>query len=161
MLLKILAKADDTRLLKATEGLCTGTYQIAITRHNAEELHGVVRNERGVEYHVAVWSGWAVCSCPDSRLRTTVCKHAVALALHAIRHPNPLREEAEQDRAAAGPARNRRLILSVMMGSGLGRLLFRLGRSLRLRMFVARRVADNGHEPGREVTKFTDDLKTS
>jgi hypothetical protein len=81
MLLTILSKADDARLLKATQGLCTGVYHCTITRRSAEELQGVVRNEQDAAYHVSVWDGWVVCSCPDSRHRAAVCKHAIALVL--------------------------------------------------------------------------------
>jgi len=106
MLLTILSKADDTRLLKATEGLCTGVYRCTITRRSAEELQGVVWNGQGVAYHVSVWAGWSVCSCPDSRHRSAVCKHALALVLYAIRHPaDP--PQSEQRDPAPPPARLR------------------------------------------------------
>jgi hypothetical protein len=155
MLLTILSKADDTRLLKATQGLCTGVYHCTITRRSEEELQGVVLNEQGAEYHVTVWDGWAVCSCPDSRHRAAVCKHAIALVLYAIRHPeNPSQEEAEQASSAAGPGVGRSLILSSMMSSKLGRSLFRLGRSICLFMLRARRFAGTGHELRRKWLPF-------
>ena len=129
MLLTILSKADDTRLLKATQGLCTGVYHCTITRRSEEELQGVVLNEQGAEYHVTVWDGWVVCSCPDSRHRSAVCKHAIALVLYAIRHPENLPQgKGVQACSAAGPAADRRLTLSPITNSRLGRSLFRLGR---------------------------------
>ena len=106
MLLTILSKAESARLLKATEGLCTGTYHITVTRRSAEEVQGVVLNSKGTEYHVTVWAGWAICSCPDSRHRSAVCKHALALVLYAIRHPaDP--PQSEQRDPAPPPARLR------------------------------------------------------
>ena len=130
MLLTTLSKADDVRLLKGTEGLCTGVYHCTITQRSANELQGVVLNDQRVKYHVIVWDGWAVCSCPDSRHRATVCKHAIALALYAVRHPeNPPQGGGVPARSAAGPHADRRLTLSSMTKSRLGRSLFRLGRS--------------------------------
>ena len=104
MLLTILSKAESARLLKATEGLCTGTYHVTVTRRSAEEIQGVVLNGQGTEYHVAVWAGWAICSCPDSRHRGAVCKHALALVLYAIRHPADLPQNEQHDPAPL-PAR--------------------------------------------------------
>ncbi len=104
MLMTILAKADNIRLLKATEGLCTGTYHVTVTRRSAEEIQGVVLNNKGTEYHVTVWAGWALCSCPDSRHRGSVCKHALALVLYAVRYPaDP--PQSEQRDPAPPPAR--------------------------------------------------------
>src|SRR5713226_7036872 len=124
MLLTILTKADDTRLLKATQGLCTGAYHCTITQRSAEELQGVVWNGQGTAYHVSVWDGWVVCSCPDSRHRAAVCKHAIALVLYAIRHPeNLLQGRGVQTCSAAGPGANRRLTLSPITYSRLGRSL--------------------------------------
>ena len=131
MLLTILSKAESARLLKATEGLCTGTYYITVARRSVEDLHGVVRNEQGAEYRVTVWAGWVVCSCPDSRHRAAVCKHAIALVLYAIRHPeNLLQGGGVQACSAAGPGADRRLTLSLIANSRLVRSLFRLGRSV-------------------------------
>lgn len=161
MLLTIIAKADNARLLKATQRLCTGVYRCSITRHSAEELHGVVRIEQGATYSVAVWDSRVVCSCADSRYRAAVCKHTIALALHAIRHPEtPPQASNEPGGATAGPSGNRHLILSLMMSSRLGRFFFRLGRFVRLIVFRARHFAGNGSELSREVTSITDDLKT-
>jgi SWIM zinc finger len=152
MLLTILSKADDVRLLKGTEGLCTGVYHCTITQRSANELQGVVLNDRRVKYHVTVRDGWAVCSCPDSRHRVTVCKHAIALVLYAIRHPeNPPQGGGVPARSAADPHADRRLTLSSMTKSRLGRSLFRLGRFVYLLMLIAKRLAGKGHELGRKL----------
>lgn len=109
MLLTILSKADDTRLLKATQGLCTGAYHCTITWRSAEELQGMVWNGQGTVYHVSVWDGWIVCSCPDSRHRTAVCTHAIALVLYAVRYPKNLWQGGgEQACSAASPYADRR-----------------------------------------------------
>jgi SWIM zinc finger len=44
---------------------------------------------------VVLTGGQAFCSCPDAIYRKSVCKHAVTLALHAIR--NPQEPKPQQD----------------------------------------------------------------
>ncbi len=51
-------------------------------------------NGDGKEYGVVLTEGQPFCSCPDSMYRKGICKHAVALALHAIRTPKVEAEEA-------------------------------------------------------------------
>src|SRR5215471_16330535 len=84
---QILAKVDGQRLQKAVEGLVSGSYSITVTEQSETELRGFVANGDGKEYGVVLSEDHAFCSCPDAMYRKGVCKHAVVLALHAIRNP--------------------------------------------------------------------------
>src|SRR5262249_24832496 len=90
----VLATAEPGRLLKATEGIAAGAYTITVTGQSEAEVSGFVANGDGKQYGVVLTAARAFCSCPDSMFRHTVCKHAVVLALHAIR--NPQTEAAEE-----------------------------------------------------------------
>jgi uncharacterized Zn finger protein len=52
----------------------------------------------GKEYGVVLSEGQAFCSCKDALYRKGVCKHAVALALYAIRNPQGKVEAKEETR---------------------------------------------------------------
>jgi uncharacterized Zn finger protein len=56
---------------------------------------GLVRNGEDKVYSVQVAHGSASCSCPDFAYRHTICKHALALALYAIQHPEEQPQEGE------------------------------------------------------------------
>ena len=84
----ILAKVEAQRLQRAVEGLCNGAYAITLTSQSEHEISGYVRNGDNVTYGVTLTKDRAFCSCKDAMFRHTTCKHAVALALHAIRTPH-------------------------------------------------------------------------
>jgi hypothetical protein len=52
------------------------------------------RPTHGTEYGVVLTPKRAFCSCKDSLVRHTICKHAVILALHVIRTPQTEAEMA-------------------------------------------------------------------
>src|SRR6266508_5913615 len=93
---QILAKVGAGRLKKAVEGLVTGAYAITVTIQNEEEMRGFVLNGDNHQYGVVLTEGHTFCSCPHAMYRKTVCKHAVALALHVIRTPK-MQTEAEEN----------------------------------------------------------------
>lgn len=82
----ILAKVDNERLQRGVEGLTNGAYHITLTRMTEEEISAHVANgNKETTYPVTLTETRAFCGCADSMYRATVCKHATALALHAIR----------------------------------------------------------------------------
>ncbi|MGE0825516.1 MAG: SWIM zinc finger family protein [Candidatus Binatia bacterium] len=85
----ILAKVDTDRLQRGVEGLATGAYAITLTRMTEQEISAYVTNGDSKTYSVTLTEGRAFCGCGDSMFRGKVCKHAVALALFAIRNPKP------------------------------------------------------------------------
>lgn len=93
---QILAKVDSSRLQKAVEGLVSGAYTTTLTQQDEGEIRGFVANGDGKEYGVVLTGGQAFCGCKDAIYRKVVCKHAVALALYAIR--NPKAEQPAEER---------------------------------------------------------------
>jgi hypothetical protein len=87
LITQLLAKVEAQRLQKAVEGLVSGAYAITLASQSETELRGFVRNGDGKEYGVALGEGQAFCSCKDAMYRKGICKHAVTLALYAIRNP--------------------------------------------------------------------------
>ena len=83
----ILAKAEGQRLERAVHGLVHNAFSITPTVQTASEIRGFVKNGDGEEYGLVLSEEQSFCSCKDSVFRHTVCKHAVALALHTIRNP--------------------------------------------------------------------------
>lgn len=84
---RLLQQVDGQRLLRATEGLVTGSYKVTLTAQMAQEVRGFVANGDGKQYGVVLSDGHAFCSCPDAMYRKVTCKHAVLLALSIIRNP--------------------------------------------------------------------------
>jgi len=84
---RVVAKVEPGRLQKAVEGLVAGAYRIVPTSQTEAEIRGFVTNGDGKEYGVVLTEAKAFCSCRDAMFRHSVCKHAVILALHAIRNP--------------------------------------------------------------------------
>jgi uncharacterized Zn finger protein len=82
-----LARVDTERLQRGVEGLASGAYRITMTRQNEDEISAFVANGDGVDYSVTLTAMRSFCSCRDSMFRAKCCKHAVAVALHAIRNP--------------------------------------------------------------------------
>lgn len=85
----ILAKVDADRLQRGVEGLATGAYALTLTRVTEAEISAYVTNGDGKTCSVTLTEGQAFCGCGDSMFRGKTCKHAVALALFAIRNPKP------------------------------------------------------------------------
>lgn len=81
----ILATVDNDRLLRGVEGLTTGAYSLTLTRLTEQEISAYVTNDDGKIYSVTLTEGRSFCGCGDSMFRGKTCKHAVALALYAIR----------------------------------------------------------------------------
>ena len=95
-----LAKVDMARLKKAAQGLESGTMQVLIEGRDESAVWGLVRTGEEKAYSVQVANGYASCSCPDWSFRHRhgheVCKHALALALYAINHPEEYPSEGER-----------------------------------------------------------------
>jgi len=92
----VFARVEDRRFSKAAEGIRNGTYRTTITLQIEEEVRGFVKKGNDKEYGCTITAAGAFCSCPDALYRGSICKHAVALALHVIR--NPLHDSADQAR---------------------------------------------------------------
>jgi hypothetical protein len=90
---QILAKVEPGRLQKAVEGFVSGAYAITVTEQGEAEVRGFVANGDGQEYGVVLTEGQTFCSCKDAIYRKGICKHAVVLALYAIRTPRAERKE--------------------------------------------------------------------
>src|SRR5438128_331637 len=102
----ILATVEKSRLAKAVEGYTTGAYVITVTEQSEAEVRGFVANNDGKQYGVVLTEMRAFCSCKDAMFRHTVCKHAVVLALHAIRTPKTeARDEAQPVNLKLGKVR--------------------------------------------------------
>lgn len=82
-----LARVDSDRLQRGVEGLATGAYTITMTRMTEDEISAFVANGDGKEYSVTLTAPRSFCGCGDSMYRGKTCKHAVSLALYAIRTP--------------------------------------------------------------------------
>jgi hypothetical protein len=85
----ILARVDNERLQRGVEGLASGAYSITISRCNEDEVSAFVSNGDGKDYSVTLTAVRSFCGCRDAMFRGKTCKHAVALALYAIRTPQP------------------------------------------------------------------------
>jgi hypothetical protein len=94
---QILAKVEAGRLQKAIEGLVSGTSTVTVSQQSEQEIRGFVANGDGKEYGVVLSEGQSFCSCRDAMYRKGICKHAVALALYALR--NPKAEQPKQPRS--------------------------------------------------------------
>lgn len=82
-----LARVDTERLQRGVEGLASGAYAITVTRFTEGEISATVANGDGKSYPVTLTAVRSFCGCNDSLFRGKTCKHAVALALYAIRTP--------------------------------------------------------------------------
>src|SRR5215813_5838782 len=96
----VLARVEPGRLQKAVEGFVSGAYAVTVTEQEEREVRGFVANGDGQEYGVVLTEGQTFCSCKDAIYRKGICKHAVVLALHAIRTP---RAEGKEETAEAKP----------------------------------------------------------
>jgi len=82
-----LARVDNERLQRGVEGLASEAYAITVTRFTEDEISACVANGDGVSYSVTLTAVRSFCGCKDSMFRGKTCKHAVSLALSAIRTP--------------------------------------------------------------------------
>jgi uncharacterized Zn finger protein len=82
-----LARVDTERLQRGVEGLASGAYAITVTRFTEDEISASVSNGDGKSYPVTLTAVLSFCGCHDSQFRGKTCKHAVSLALYAIRTP--------------------------------------------------------------------------
>src|SRR5215210_6559888 len=82
-----LARVDTERLQRGMEGLASGAYCITVTRFTEDEVSAFVANGDGKDYSVTLTAVRSFCGCRDAMFRGKTCKHAVALALYAIRTP--------------------------------------------------------------------------
>jgi uncharacterized Zn finger protein len=80
-----LSRVDNERLQRGVEGLASGAYSITVSRFTEDEISAFVSNGDGKEYSVTLTAVRSFCGC--SMFRGKTCKHAVALALYAIRTP--------------------------------------------------------------------------
>jgi hypothetical protein len=85
----VLGKVEDGRFHRAAEGIRRGLYEVTITRRSDEEVRGVVKTVDGNAYGCTLTPLGAFCSCPDALYRGNICKHAVVLAVQAVREPGP------------------------------------------------------------------------
>jgi hypothetical protein len=90
--LTVLQQVSTDRLQRAVNALAEGTMTITLTRHAEAEIRAQVKNGEGVEYGVTLTDALTTCSCKDSLYRGVICKHAVAVALHVLRTPQPQKE---------------------------------------------------------------------
>ena len=98
---QILATVEAGRLARAADGLATGAYRLNLVEQTEQEIRGFVTNGNGTTYGAVLRDGQPFCSCPDAMYRKALCKHAVILALHVIRNPQPAScvTEAPQEEA--------------------------------------------------------------
>src|SRR5215213_7043951 len=82
-----LSRVDNDRLQRGVEGLASGAYSVVVTRFTEDEISATVANGDGKSYPVTLTAMRSFCGCNDSLFRGKTCKHAVALALYAIRTP--------------------------------------------------------------------------
>lgn len=85
LVLTILQHVSSDRLQRAVCGLADGSMIVTLTRQSDVETRALVKNGDGTEYGVTLTESLSTCSCKDALYRGTVCKHAVAVALHVLR----------------------------------------------------------------------------
>ncbi len=92
LMLTVLQQVTTDRLQRAVTALADGNLTMTLTRQTEAEIRALVKNGEGKEYGVVLSEEQAFCSCKDALYRGTVCKHAVAVALHVLRTPQPQKE---------------------------------------------------------------------
>jgi uncharacterized Zn finger protein len=88
LVLSVLQHVPTDRLQKAINALAEGSMSVILTRTTETEIRALVRNGEKHEYSVTITEALTSCSCKNTLYRGGVCKHAVALALYAIRNPD-------------------------------------------------------------------------
>jgi uncharacterized Zn finger protein len=87
--LSVLKNTPLDRLQRAINALADHTLTITLTRQSDAEIRALVKNGEGSEYGVTLTDSLTACSCKDNLYRGGVCKHATAVALYALRTPQP------------------------------------------------------------------------
>jgi hypothetical protein len=82
----ILRASTRDRQAKAVRGLHDGTITVTLLRRTDNEIRAAVKNGHGLTYGVTLTERETFCSCPDALYHGTVCKHAIAVAMHCL-HP--------------------------------------------------------------------------
>jgi hypothetical protein len=85
----VLNKVESARFQKALEGIREGRYHAKLTFRSDEEVRGLVHTAGGNAYGCTLTPDGAFCSCPDALYRGIICKHAVILAVAALRETAP------------------------------------------------------------------------
>jgi hypothetical protein len=85
----VLNKVEGARFQKALEGIREGRYHVKLTFRSDEEVRGLVHTADGNAYGCTLTPEGAFCSCPDALYRGIICKHAVILAVVALREMAP------------------------------------------------------------------------
>ena len=93
-ILEQVGQVDPERLLKAVQGLASGTYQVTITRQDKWRVSGTVANGKAYDVSVGV-DGFFACSCADFVYRQAICKHAVMLTMVATQEHQEQPQEGE------------------------------------------------------------------
>lgn len=83
--LTALKSVSSDRLQRAATILAENSLAVTLTRLSDADIRALVKNGEGSEYGVVIMDGAITCSCKDSLFRGVTCKHAVALALYALR----------------------------------------------------------------------------
>ena len=73
------------RLQRAVCGLVDGSITVTLTKQREGDIRALVTNGDGKEYGVTITETLTACSCRDALYRGGICKHAAAVALHALR----------------------------------------------------------------------------
>ena len=84
-----LQQVSTKRLQRAVNALATGSMTVTLTRQDHSEVRAWVTCGGIVRYGVTLTPALAFCSCKDALYRGVVCKHAVVVALHVLRTPQP------------------------------------------------------------------------
>jgi hypothetical protein len=92
LVLSAVQHVSSDRLQKAVCGLADGSMTVTLTRQLEAEIRALVKNGEGKEYGVTLTEALIACSCKDALYRGGICKHAVAVALHVLRTPQPKKE---------------------------------------------------------------------
>ena len=89
LLLHAVQEVTVDRLQKAVCGLADGSLIVTLTRQSESDIRALVKNGEGKEYGVTLTPSLVTCSCRDALYRGGICKHAVGVALHVLRTPQP------------------------------------------------------------------------
>src|SRR5262245_54665342 len=92
----VLNKVEGARFQKALEGIREGRYRVKVTFRSEMEVRGLIHTADDTAYGCTLTPDGAFCSCPDALYRGTTCKHAVVLAVTALREmPLPIPDSRE------------------------------------------------------------------
>ena len=92
LILSVLQNVTTERLQRAVTALTDSSLVITLTRLSGADIRALVKHGTGSEYGVTLTESLVTCSCKDALYRGGICKHAVAVALHVLRIPQPQKE---------------------------------------------------------------------